>query len=77
MTKQTAYDVALETRKHNHFPGNPEHYLDTRNKNAPAWSVRMNPKSAPESAIVVYDDDPSSVCSVGAEPGRWLAKASS
>lgn len=60
--QQTAQAVAKERG----FP-EPRRMLDTFNDDAPAWTVTRG--------VVVYEDEPDCLVSLGVEPGRWTATA--
>lgn len=64
----TARRQAEEHMTLNNFVGEPRRVADTHCKNAPAWTIIVTATSA----VIVYEDDPHSVCSVGNEPGRFI-----
>lgn len=64
-----AQRTAIKLRRLKKLPGDPRRVLDTRHDNAPAWTVMVD--EVDRCAVVVYEDDPNTVASVGFEPGRW------
>lgn len=65
----TAEETARETCLLNNFPHVSRRMLDTSFPDRPAcWMVQVND----DSAVVVYEDEPCTVASVGNHPGRFV-----
>ncbi len=70
-TPHPAYLAAKRVRKLNNFSGEPERYLDAAHDNAAAWTIVVYDDDRC-CAIVVYEDKPDTVASLGWDAGRWV-----